>query len=375
MIRRKESSAAKMPRRNEAEMDAQEHGKKRWRDRVNGRPLATLEWGTSVLNVPPSLHRFKSALGLTVGLYLGAELMKVMTGNGMRGENISKEMVHPMLQPLHGKLSYNFFSDAPADRWMRVFQNAVPGILGGIGTLSGSKHYFYKRERESRDHTYLDEYEKRAEMIQAKPWGKASAFSSMFSCVSGFSWLPVPNYGLSLGSRFTLASGRKVALPGAGRFWSNNRSIFPFGPPELLDKMIEYAVGNPTRDPKQLEAMAQGVLAAWFKDLQPEQVEAFAQEVKTIRDQFLREGGVPEELKSELENELRSHFKGAGLEETLEKIGLDPLEAIIGNNGFSAKFAEKTGAGKRMKELRNSYVEEYQARKAQAGVEQTDLQR
>ena len=341
-------------------------GKKSWRDRLNGKPLETLEWSSSVLNVPPSMHRLKSALGLTVGLYLGNELMKVMTGNGLRGENILKENVHPMLQPLHGKLSYNFFGDGAQDRWMRVFHNAVPGILGAFGTLSGSKSFFKEREQKFRDPKFLDEYETRAEMLQSKPWGRAAAVSSMFSCVSGFGWLPVPNYGVTLGSRFTLASGRKVALPGVGKFWSDNHSIYPMGSPELVNHMIQYAVNNKTHDPKQLEGMAQGILAGWFRDVTPEQVDAFVSEVHTIRDQFLREGGIPEELKKDVKKELEAHFKGAGLEETLEQIGLDPMRAEIGADGMSGKIAEKTGAGKAVDQLRKSYVENYHTRKLEA---------
>lgn len=341
-------------------------GKHSWRDKLNGKPLQTMEWSTSVLNVPPSMHRFKSALGLTVGLYLGNEIMKVLTGNGLRGEKITKDSVHPLLQPMHGKLSYNYFSDAAPDRWMRVFQNAAPGILGAVGTLAGSKNFFREREQKFRDPTYLDDYESRAELLQSRPWGKAAAVSSMFSCVSGFGWLPVPNYGLTLGSRFTLASGRKVAFPVIGKAWSDNHSIYPMGSPELVNHMIQYAVNNKSHDPKQLEAMAQGILAGWFRDVTPEQIDAFVQEVHGIRDQFLRDGGIPEELKSEVKQELEAHFKGAGLEMTLEEIGLDPLKAVIGSSGLSGKIAEKAGVGKKVDALRQSYAEAYQARKAEA---------
>lgn len=331
---------------------------------VHGKPLDTLEWGTSVLNVPPGMHRLKSALGLSAGLFIGAELMKVLTGNSLKGEAVSVESIHPLLQRLHGKLAYNFFSDAPADRWMHALHNLVPGVLGAIGTYQGSKNFFQERKEQTMHPEHLDEFESKASMLQAKPWGKMAGFSSMFSSVSGFSWLPIPNYGATLGTRFVLASGRKVALPGFGKFWSNNHSIYPMASPELIDHMIKYLAGNPSKDPKQLEAMAQGILGNWFKDVTEEQIQAFVQEIHEVRDDFLREGGIPEDMHKEFKKEMQEHFKGSGLEDTLEKIGLNPLEAEIGNNGVAGKVAEKTGAGKKLDELRASYVEKYQARKA-----------
>lgn len=347
--------------------------KRNWRDRVNGKPLATLEWGTTVLNVPPSLHRFKSALGLTCGLWLGSEMMKIMTGYDLNGKKQGLDSVHPKLQPLHGKLAYDYHSDNPADRWMKAFHNAVPGVLGALGTYQGSKHFFNKKSKASRNPVYLDEYERRAEMVLGQPWGVASAFSSMFSTVSGFSFLPGPNYGLTLGSRFTTTSGRKVAMPVAGKFWSNNNTIFPYNAPALIDHMIDYAAGNPSENPKQLAAMAQGILAGWFEEAGMEKVDAFVEEVQAVRQEFLREGGVPEEWQAKLKEELKAHFKGAGLEETLEKIGLNPTEAVIGNAGFSGKLAEKGGAGRKMQELRQSYVESYQQRKAEGAKDQVTL--
>lgn len=338
-----------------------------WRQKVtgkvNGKPLDMVEWGTSVFNVAPSSHRLKSALGLSAGLLIGAELMKVLTGRALDGKAVSVDKILPALQPLHGKLAYNYHSDDKSDRWMRVLHNAVPGVLGAVGTFAGSAQFFHAREKASEKPHYLDEYEKRAEMVQAHPWSKVSAFSSMFSSVSGFNWLPFPNYGLSLGTRFTLASGRKVALPGAGKVWSNNHSIYPMNAPELVNHMVQYAVGNPSHDPKQLQAMAQGVLSDYFRDVTPEQVNGFVAEVKSVRDHFLREGGVPEQWKKELEAELNAHFKGAGLESTLEKLGFDVTQAQIGANGLSGKIAEKTGAGREMARLRRSFVEEYTARK------------
>src|SRR5690606_9303588 len=115
---------------------------------------------------------------------------------------------------------------------------------------------------------------------------------------------------------FTLAAGRKVSFPGIGKVWSNNHSIYPLGSPELINHMIQYAVNNKTPDPKQLEAMAQGILADWFRDVKPEHINAFVDEIHAVRDQFFREGGVPDDLKAEAKKELEAHFKGAGLETT-----------------------------------------------------------
>jgi len=129
----------------------------------------------------------------------------------------------------------------------------------------------------------------------------------------------------------------------------------------MINMLIKEAVNNKSFDPELLETEAIGILKPWFKNVTPAQIEAFVMEVHKIRDQYFREGGVPEEFKKELEQELNEHFKGYGLEETLRHIGLDPLQAKIAQNGWSGNIANILGAkgtvGKISKDYQDSYRE------------------
>jgi len=330
------------------------------RNFLNGHLLNTAEGITGMFSSGVGIHRLHCAAGLTVGSWLGDAVMAALTGVTFTGLPVKKEDVWKPLQKVFGTLKFNPHSDLPHDKWMQVMRWGIPGIVGGMAVIQGSKLFFESHRKKLKSATYLDEVESKAMMAQSQPWSISSAVSALFGYPSGMPMLPFLNYSTNLGTRFSMASGRKVSLPGGlGKMWSNNPTLFPFGPPGMLDLLIKEAVNNKSHDPELMETYAIGVLKPWFDKVTPEQIDAFVNEVYKVRDKFYQDGGVPENLKKELDKDLKAHLKGAGLEETLADIGLDPLKAHIGNNGISGNIAERMGAKKPMDELRTKYAEGY----------------
>lgn len=328
---------------------------------VNGKVLDAAEGVTDMFNVINGVtsHRLYCAAGLSAGSWLGEEVMKALTGVNFFGVAVKKEDVLKPLQKMYKTLAFNPHSDLPKDKWMQVMRWGIPTAIGGAAVVAASGMFFKDREREFRNPKFLDEAEEAATFAQAKPWSYLSAVTALFGGSSGFAWIPGINYMTNLGTRYTMASGRKVSLPALGAGWSNNSTLFPFGPPGMLDLLIKESVNNKSANPELLETYAIGVLKPWFDNVTPQQVEAFVMKVHEVRDRFFKDGGVPENLKEQLENELNAHFHSAGLEHTLEEIGLDPLKAHIGANGFSGKISDTLGSKKAVDQIKSKYTQTY----------------
>lgn len=345
----------------------QEHGF------VNGKLLDAAEGVTDAFNVVNGLnsHRLYCAVGLSAGSWVAEEFMKAVTGVSFAGKAVAKADIQEPFQKFYKALPFNPHSDLPNDKWMQVMRWAVPMAVGCASIVTASQMYFHEREKKLRDAKYLDDVEAKATSEQAAPWTVSTALSALFGASSGFAWVPGINYMTHLGTRYSMASGRKVSMPGLGKMWSNNSTLYPFAPPGMIDLVIKEAVNNKSHDPELLETYAIGVLKPWFDKVTPEQVEAFVNQVYEIRDQYYRDGGVPEEYKKDLEAQLKAHLKGAGLEETLESIGLSPLSATIANNGLSGRISEAVGAKSQVDKIRAEYVagyrERHQQRQQEAG--------
>ena len=339
---------------------------------INGKALDAAEGITDCFNVVNGVHshRLYCAVGLTVGSWITDEFMKAMTGVNFLGHAVKKENVLKPLQKIYKCMAFNPHSDLPADKWMQVLRWALPDAIGAATIVYASTQYFMERNKKSKNATYLDEVEDKASNEQAKPWAVGVSLTAPYGGSSGFAWIPGINYMTHLGTRYSIASGRKVSMPGVGKFWSNNDTLFPFAPPGMIDLMIKEAVNNKSYNPELLETYAIGILKPWFDNVTPEQVEKFVNHVYEVRDQFYKDGGVPEEWKKDLEKALTEHLKGAGLEETLRESGLDPLQATIGNNGFSGKIAESVGARKTLEKIRSDYRTGYMERLQKSQAEQ-----
>lgn len=333
---------------------------------LNDKPLALMEWGADALNSPEThgMHRVYCAAGLSLGGLIGMKIMDVLTGRTLAGQPVPPEKVPGFMMDFYKKLAYNPHSDHPKDRWGFVIHYGVPALVATGGVIGASSYFFKDKVEKANKAEFIDEYETRATMDQAKPWTGLTALTSLFATPGGFGFLPppFPNYGTALGTRFNLSASRKVILPVVGDIWTDTESRYPYAPPRLIDHMIQYAVNNPDHHPEQLEEMAIGILKPWFKDVSKEQVEEFIRRVEEDRNQFLQCGGIPEELRDNAERLLKSHLKGAGLEKTLEELGLDPLQATLGRNGLSGKIAEWLGGKDAVEKTRADFKRKYAER-------------
>lgn len=338
---------------------------------VNNKPLDFFEWVGSALNFPPSLHRWKNALGLSTGLYSGMKIMEVLTGLSIKGEKLAefKLLPHtPALSKISAKplLAYNFHSAGAADRWMKVLHMVVPAALGFYGNKLGSDWYFQTQRARVSKAEYIDDYSSRIAFDQSKPWGYLASATSLTNVGVGLNFLPF-SYGMNLGTRFTLGSDRRVTLPGVKEVWSNNHSRFPLGPSKLRDYMINYIVNNPDAEPRQLEDMTKGILGAWFGQQPNTVINQFAADVLAVRNQFYQPGGVPAAARAECKKALREKFVGKGLHAELEKLGLDVLKAHLADNGLAGDIANHLGAGSVVKKDIAEFREKELARR-QAGA-------
>lgn len=329
-------------------------------------PLGLMEWGADALNSPEThgMHRVYCAGGLSLGGLIGMKVMDVLTGRTLGGKPVNPEQVPNFLMNLYKKLDYNPHSDHPKDRWGYVLHYAIPALMASAGVVGASGHFFKNKVEAASKANFIDEYETRATMDEAGPWTGLTAATALFVTPSGFNYLPppFPNYGTALGTRFNLSAGRKVILPVVGDLWTSTASRYPYAPPRLIDHMIHYAANNPDHHPEQLEEMAIGILKPWFENVSKEQVEDFIRHVENDRNKFLQAGGIPEELKDIAELEMQKHFKGAGLEQTLREIGLDPAQAHLGNNGLCGKIAEYLGGSDALEKTRSSFRKKYEKR-------------
>ena len=315
---------------------------------VNDKPLDAIEWIGNALNFPPSLHRWKNALGLSTGLYSGMKIMELATGMSIRGTPLSEFKIFPFMPaiskiPVKPLLAYNFHGAGLADRWMKVAHMVVPAALGFYGSKLGSDWYFQTQRQRVSHPEYIDDFSSRIAFDQSKPWGYLSAATSLTNVGVGLNFLPL-SYGMNLGTRFTLGSDRRVILPGVKEVWSNNHSRFPLGPSKLRDFMINYVVNNPDQEPRQLEDMVKGILGPWFGSMPNSVINHFADDVLTIRNKFYVEGGIPKDKRAQCKKELREHFVGKGLHKELESLGLDVLKAHLADNGLSGDIANHLGA-------------------------------
>jgi hypothetical protein len=105
--------------------------------------------------------------------------------------------------------------------------------------------------------------------------------------------------------------------------------------------------------------MAVAILPQWFPDVTPQQIDEFVVMVEKDRDKFCANGVVPEKLKENCRDALRAHFKGPGLEDRLVELHLDPIKAILGNNGLCASIANHLGAKSKTDKIHEEFVEKY----------------
>ncbi len=178
------------------------------------------EFNVATINVPPAEHRLKNVVGLSLGIYLGRELMNLATARNWDGSVKEKESVPAVLQPLYNVMPYNKYSDDSRDRWLKVIDNTVPAALGGLGAYYGSYDFFSTRtykdlkpiitKIKKGEALTLAEANIAASMKQGEFWRTASAFSTFFGSSSFLNYSPVFSFGHTLGSSFNKGLGRTM---------------------------------------------------------------------------------------------------------------------------------------------------------------------
>lgn len=330
----------------------------------NGPVLHFARWlGDSVLNVPPQ-NRFFSALGLSLGLLVGCRGMRALTGREFNGVPITADKVDTLIRPLYGKFKFDYFGSDSVNRWKRILMWSVPTVTGFFGVLAGSKFAFRKQYKELEHPEFLEDYSAKIALSQGDQWSFLSASSAMLASSSGVSNLPIPgiNYAIGLSTRSVLSYDKRTSMPILGKFWSNNESTYYHGLKGLLDLTILYSVRNPSKDPEELHSLAHATLAPMFKDVTPEQTQAYVDHIQAVRMKYWQEGGISEANAAKAETELRGILRGAGFEKTLESLGLDPARVTF-DNGMAGKIANTIGAKGRVETLIGEYREKYQERK------------
>ncbi len=356
------------------------------------------------LFVPPGLHRLYNATGLSVGLLAGRELMNVIVGHTPDGTPLAKEDVPLPLRPLHGLVNYNVYSDDPRDRWLHAIDNMAPAVLGAVGVLTSSRIFFRERmelaaqlEKSAlagkhlpstplaeRSGFTIADADRTISMRHAEPWAAATAGSSLFGSASGFNLLPWPgNYASSLGALFGLRGGRKVGMASmlgeSGKGWegwiknplrhlTRTTANSPLGPEDMVRQAITHVVHNPhlaASELPELKELANGVLHAWVKHVNPAQVEAFAKDIHAYAQRMKDSGLEAKALDNVVREYLDTRFEAFLLDHKL--VDMSSWQAVRqsltpGENGWLGKVAEWAGARNHTEALRDSFAKGFYAR-------------
>jgi hypothetical protein len=318
-------------------------------DIINGPVYSVARFSTKYLNVPPSKHRLFNALGLMAGLYVGRQMMNIMVGETPDGEKVSRDDLVPPLRPLHGILAYDHFSDDPSQRWLRVTDQIVPGIIGGIGAVAGSYMFFRepckKMAKElvsinPKDLT-LRHGEQQMLFSQFKVLARLAGIAAIPGSASGLGIIPsVSNYSTALGGAFSTGAERNMAagLPVLRELF-NTHSSFPLRWHRLIGKMQEYLTHNPSAKPEKLEEMLSGLIKPLFNHVTEEQMNRVRDLVLTRRNKILSAGLPAAETQQKIAAEMKTMFSDLGFEKLLVEIGLDPREAAVGDMGALSRIA------------------------------------
>lgn len=333
---------------------------------INNTFLDPASWLSEMFVVPPSLHRFMNAAFLSTFLMGGMHLSNALAGRGLKGEALAKTDIWKPLQPLYKQMDYAWKSGHASDRWRYVAHQFLPVTVGALGTYTGSRAFFGERIQKTNQAEYLEEYTDKISMDESEAYAKASGVTSVLNTGSGHHLLPFVSYSSNLQNRFLMANGLQVASPGIGKWWSANPSKYPYHINKLLDKMIQYAVENTSEYPREFEPMAHAFVAKLYPQLSPTDQkraeEAFVDEIYAVRDRYWQEGGIPDNKKGDCTYEFKQHFKREGLEFTMLKIGLDPRDAKLDNNGVGGKFARVLGANASVNRDIAAYEEKFTKR-------------
>ena len=341
---------------------------------LNGKPLDTLEWVGSVAAAAPNLHRFMNAAALSTFLYTGAKFSSALAGRGLLGNPVAEAEVWPIFKPIYGKMSYAWKSSLPLDRWKWAVHQLIPVAIGALGTYTGSQLYFRSKANSLSHPNTLEDATESILMHESESFAKTSAITSILNTGSGAHLIPFVSYGSNLNNRFMMANGQQVCSPVLGPWWSGNPSYYPEHVKGLLSRLVECAVISNSEYPLEFKPIAQALIAKLYPDLPADslnnKVNALIDEMYAVRDPFWRDGDIADQ--TACREAMQRHFRGVGFEQTLQKIGLDPLQAALDHNGASGTVAKWLGAGAKVEADMASYHRQAAERMSQQPAPQTN---
>lgn len=344
---------------------------------LNGKPLDAMQWIGRVAITPPSMHRLMCASSLSLALIGGSHIANALAGRELKSlfagdatqSLLKKENVWQPLQSLHGLLSYTPGSVEVADRFKQAAHFLIPVVVGGAGTLTGSKFFFRDRTEKLRTPDTLEDFADKVSLVQSRPFGALTAVTSIFNTGSGLHLVPFLNYSSNMQNRYLMASGQQVAMPVLGKWWSGNAGLTPWGVKGTLEYITNYLTYNPDERPRELPALVETVLCKLYPDLPFEAMvqhkQAMIDQIYAVRDRaFEGDNAIQKDEQRPLKRAMKSLLSGAGFEGLLIQAGLDPAQANLAANGMSGKIANTLGAKKEVTALQEEYRAHFHERVA-----------
>lgn len=333
-------------------------------------PNKVLKWlGDAALAVLPK-SRLYGAAGLVGGLVVGTSVANTAVGYTLAGAKIKE--VPSYLKWLRNIGEKVFKGVAPnevanANRNVRYAHSFIYSLFGGIGAIIGSRIAYSDRVDNNKNPQYLEDYLMSVSHHQGETWGYILGPASLLASSSG-AWFwgllfPGANYGEGLAGYITSMQDRNVIMPYLNDITSGATTTSYLRLKEGSHYLCHYAVGNPAKEPANIEFLAYTILGPLFRDkLTAEHIKQFADAVIAVRSPFWKEGGIPKELRKEALQTMKEVFTGAGLEVLLIDMGLNPASIPFDKvNGLIGKIGD-IGQAANIKKDQEAYWAALQSR-------------
>ena len=276
-------------------------------------------------------NRLGSAIGLTAGQIAGGAIASTAVGytllNGAKVEKAPMGLgwLHKIIK------NYDPKGIGGRDKMIRQAAIAVFSLGGLLGVKYASDWVYAGAVEKAENPNYVEDYLTRVSHHEGETWGWLSASSAIWGSASGMPFVPIPglNYALGMVGRIVTMQNRSVTIPLLNEFTSDATTTSYLRMKEGVNYLCEYAAGNPSPEPTQIEFLAYTILGPLFKDkLTAEHIKTFTDTVQAVRAPFLPKngelGGIPKNKRKEAVNTLKEVFTGAGLEVLLIDMGLNP---------------------------------------------------
>lgn len=353
-----------------------------------GRLLNGAEWLAENAYVPPGMHRLLSAFGLASGLWIGRQMMDIITArNSAEDKELKREQVPELLRPIHGIMRYNTYSDHASDRWMSVIDAIGPVVLGAFGAYLGSKHFFDKTMGGKPLHGLSASVLKQRQLQGGKVTIDVADGLMSRQQSDALSTLATSTFvfGSTAGSQLTGALNPLNNGMVAARFQLGNQRNINLPLPQIIRKPIERLLGNnghtsrrlipairdwvkwaeinithnpgtDWRNEREIVKRASDMLQI-FPKLSETEKKAFYKECDTLLNTLTHEfkelqaqGKTVREIEKTLYQSANSKVSGEGLETLYRAAGIDITKAQTPDFGPFTAISRLFGSGNKENE-------------------------